>query len=54
MMEKSVAFTTTAFFAVVVQPFFSKAKADDFPVEFLSNVRLGIYNNIYPCTAGTS
>ena len=27
-------------FAVVVQPFFSKAKADKFPVEFLSNVWL--------------
>ena len=25
-------------FAVVIQPFFSKAKADRFPVEFLSNV----------------
>ena len=25
-------------FAVVIQPFFSKAKADLFPVEFLSNV----------------
>ena len=25
-------------FAVVVQPFFSKAKADKFPVQFLSNV----------------
>ena len=25
-------------FAVVIQPFFSNAKADRFPVEFLSNV----------------
>ena len=32
-------------FAVVIQPFFSKAEADKFPVEFLSDVRFSI-----PCS----
>ena len=34
-------------FEVVVQPFFSKAKADSFPVEFLSNVRLQTLYNVF-------
>ena len=32
-------------FAVVVQPFFSNAKADKFPIEFLSDV--SVYSYMY-------